>query len=72
MVSDRRNRVARPTGHTICMLVGRIAWSITTVMFVATAVALLVSGYDGYAAVFLAVALAAAVNLVPLPDRRED
>ncbi|MFY9264423.1 MAG: hypothetical protein WAO61_03230 [Solirubrobacterales bacterium] len=47
------------------MLVGRIAWSITTAMFVATAIALFLSGYNGYAGVFLAVALAAAVNLLP-------
>ncbi|MBI4898239.1 MAG: hypothetical protein HY827_07710 [Actinobacteria bacterium] len=53
------------------MLVGRIAWSITTVLFVATAVALVASGYDGYAAVFGAVALAAAVNLLPRPGSRE-
>lgn len=44
----------------------RIAWSLTTFAFVVTSVALLISGYDGYAGVFLAVAAAAAVNLIPL------
>lgn len=48
------------------MVVGRIAWSVTTLMFLFVAIALLTSGYDGYAGVFLAVAAAAAVNLVPL------
>ncbi|MFY9489203.1 MAG: hypothetical protein WAP35_11000 [Solirubrobacterales bacterium] len=48
------------------MLVGRIAWSITTAMFIVIAVTLFLSGYDGYGGVFLAVAAAAAVNLLPL------
>ena len=45
------------------MLAGRIAWSLTTLMFIVTAVALFASGYQGYGGVFLAVAIAAAVNL---------
>jgi hypothetical protein len=45
------------------MLAGRIAWSLTTLMFAVTAVALFASGYQGYGGVFLAVAFAAAVNL---------
>lgn len=48
------------------MLVGRIAWSVTTAMFVITAVVLFASGYQGYGGVFLAVAVAAGVNLLPL------
>ena len=46
------------------MAANRIAWSLTTAFFVLTALALLISGYDGYAGVFLAVAVAAAVNLI--------
>lgn len=49
------------------MLVDRIAWIITTLMFVAVAVTLFASGYDGYGGVFLAVAAAAGVNLLPHP-----
>lgn len=45
------------------MEVGRIAWSLTTLMFVVVAAILFASGYDGYGGVFLAVAAAAAVNL---------
>lgn len=54
------------------MLVGRIAWSVTTAMFVVTAVLLFASGYQGYGGVFLAVALAAAVNLLPLGRAERD
>lgn len=49
------------------MSVGRIAWFVTSLMFVSVGVALLASGYDGYGAVFMAVAAAAAVNLLPRP-----
>jgi hypothetical protein len=48
------------------MVVNRIAWSLTTALFVVVSGALFVSGYDGYGGVFLAVAAAAAVNLIPL------
>lgn len=47
------------------MVVNRIAWSLTTALFVIVSISLFVSGYDGYGGVFLAVAVAAAVNLVP-------
>jgi hypothetical protein len=47
------------------MVVNRIAWSITTALFVIVSISLFASGYDGYAGVFLAVAGAAAVNLIP-------
>jgi hypothetical protein len=53
------------------MAANRIAWSLTTAFFVLTSIALLVSGYDGYAGVFLAVAVAAAVNLIPF-GKNED
>lgn len=58
----------RPAGrHNNRMPVGRIAWFVTTLMFISVAVALFASGYDGYGAVFMAVAAAAAVNLLPRP-----
>jgi len=41
----------------------RIAWLVTVVACVVTGVALLVSGYQGYAAVFGAVGACAAINL---------
>lgn len=50
------------------MAANRIAWSLTTALFVITSIALFVSGYDGYGGVFLAVAAAAAINLVPFGE----
>ena len=41
----------------------RIAWLVTVLACVVTAVALLVSGYQGYAAVFGAVGACAAINV---------
>jgi hypothetical protein len=41
----------------------RIAWLVTVAICLITALILLLSGYDGYAGVTLAVALAAAINL---------
>jgi hypothetical protein len=41
----------------------RIAWLVTVVICLITALILLLSGYDGYAGVTLAVALAAGINL---------
>ncbi len=46
------------------MPVGRLAWLITVFVALLTALLLLLSGYDGYAALGLAVAIAAAINLV--------
>lgn len=43
----------------------RISWTITAAVFALVALVLLLSGYDGYGGVFLAVALAAAVNTLP-------
>lgn len=48
------------------MAVNRIAWSLTTAMFLITALVLFLSGYKGYGGVFIAVAVSAAINLVPL------
>ncbi len=45
------------------MPLSRLAWLITVGACVLTAVLLLVSGYDGYAAVAAAVGISAAINL---------
>ena len=45
------------------MPLSRIAWLTTVAAALITAVLLLVSGYDGYAAVAVAVGLSAAINL---------
>jgi hypothetical protein len=41
----------------------RISWLITVGICMVTALVLLISGYDGYAGVTVAVAIAAAINL---------
>ncbi len=41
----------------------RIAWLVTVGICLVSALILLLSGYDGYAGVTLAVAIAAAINL---------
>jgi hypothetical protein len=41
----------------------RIAWLATVAACLITAVLLLISGYDGYAAVAVAIGLSAAINL---------
>jgi hypothetical protein len=41
----------------------KVAWLVTVVICVVASVILLLSGYFGYAAVVLAVALSAAINL---------
>lgn len=46
------------------MAVGRVAWIITVFIALLTALLLLLSGYDGYAGLGLAVAIAAAINLL--------
>lgn len=46
------------------MEVGRLAWIVTVLIALLTALLLLLSGYDGYAALGLAVAIAAAINLL--------
>ncbi|HEX5617012.1 MAG TPA: hypothetical protein VFX51_01250 [Solirubrobacteraceae bacterium] len=45
------------------MPLSRIAWLVTVAICLIAALILLLSGYDGYAGVTLAVALAAAINL---------
>jgi hypothetical protein len=54
---------AGPIGKNAPMSVTRVAWAIT--VFVAlTGLLLLLGGYEGYAALGLAVAIAAAINLL--------
>lgn len=49
----------------------RIAWSVTATVFVAVAITLFLTGYDGYGGVFLVVAASAAVNTLPQPAQPE-
>ncbi|HEX2070115.1 MAG TPA: hypothetical protein VHF90_00520 [Thermoleophilaceae bacterium] len=42
----------------------RISWMVTVALCLIAAVLLLISGYSGYAAVLVAIGLAAAVNLL--------
>lgn len=46
------------------MKLSRIAWLVTVGICLIAALILLLSGYDGYAAVSVAVAAAAAINLL--------
>ena len=45
------------------MQLSRIAWMITVAICLIAALLVLINGYSGYAAVLLAVGIAAAVNL---------
>ena len=45
------------------MSIGRIAWLVTVITCLITCFVLLLSGYQGYAAVFLVVGASAAINL---------
>jgi len=47
----------------------RIAWLVTVGAALVTALLLLISGYNGYGAVAIAVGLSAAINLVPEKTR---
>jgi hypothetical protein len=46
------------------MTVTRIAWAVTVFVALLTALLLLLSGYNGYAGLGLAVAISAAINLL--------
>ncbi len=46
------------------MAVERVAWIVTVLAALLTALLLLLSGYQGYAGLGLAVAVSAAINLV--------
>ncbi len=45
------------------MELNRVAWIVTVVICLVAAVLLLLSGYQGYAAVLVAIGLSAAINL---------
>jgi hypothetical protein len=45
------------------MGLSRIAWIVTVAAALITSLLVLLSGYEGYAGVFLAVGIAAAINL---------
>ena len=46
------------------MAINRVAWLVTVMVALLTALLLLISGYTGYAGLGLAVAIAAAINLL--------
>ena len=46
------------------MAVERVAWVLTVLASLVTALLLLLAGYDGYAALGVAVAVSAAINLL--------
>ena len=46
------------------MAINRVAWLVTVAVALLTALLLLISGYTGYAGLGLAVAIAAAINLL--------
>jgi hypothetical protein len=56
--ADRRIR------HNTAMAITRIAWIVTVLVALITAVLLLISGYTGYAGLGVAVAASAAINLL--------
>jgi hypothetical protein len=57
-------RTDRRIGNNADMAISRIAWIVTVLVALLTAVLLLLSGYTGYAGLGLAVAIAAAINLL--------
>lgn len=62
---ERRFRaVRRAIRHNAPMSVTRIAWLLTVLVALLTGFLLLLGGYNGYAALGLAVAIAAAINLL--------
>jgi hypothetical protein len=56
--------VHRAIRHNAPMSVTRIAWLVTVLVALLTGFLLLLGGYNGYAALGLAVAIAAAINLL--------
>jgi len=46
------------------MTVDRVAWSVTVLVALVTALLLLLAGYNGYAGLGVAVAISAAINLL--------
>jgi hypothetical protein len=62
--ADGRVRSDGPIGKNDRVTVTRIAWIVTVLVALLTALLLLLSGYTGYAGLGLAVAAAAAINLL--------
>lgn len=60
-----RNRDVAPRWHPERMRLGRLAWLVTTICCLVAAAIVLIRGDRGYAAVAFAVALSAAINLLP-------
>ncbi|HEX7299085.1 MAG TPA: hypothetical protein VF257_08755 [Solirubrobacteraceae bacterium] len=46
------------------MTIGRIAWLVTVLVCLVAGLALLLSGYQGYAAVVVVVGISAAINVL--------
>ena len=65
MPSSRRHTISLPPRirHNGAVSFERVAWSLTVLVALITALLLLLSGYNGYAGLGLAVAIAAAINL---------
>jgi hypothetical protein len=61
--TDRRAGVGRDQQNDGPMTLQRIAWLVTVVALLIGALIMLLSHYQGYAALFAAVALSAAINL---------
>jgi hypothetical protein len=55
---------ARPVRNNPAVAIERIAWIVTVLVALVTALLLLLSGYTGYAGLGLAVAVSAAINLI--------
>lgn len=51
-------------GKNAGMSITRVAWSVTVLVALVTALLLLLAGYTGYAGLGVAVALSAAINLL--------
>ena len=60
----RGPRADGPIGKNAPMSVTRIAWVVTVFVALLTGLLLLLGGYHGYAGLGLAVAIAAAINLL--------
>jgi len=56
--------VADHHGHNSAVPLSKISWIVTVAICLIAAVLLLVSGYQGYSGVLLAIGAAAAVNLL--------
>ena len=67
-LADARDAAWRPRrwqiGDNARVSVTRIAWLVTVFVALLTGLLLLLSGYNGYAGLGLAVAIAAAINLL--------